>query len=165
MISIEAHRASIGRFFDKCKHLSNIDEHSCGINPSCFFSAYENYLVLHFNNIFGVNDFLHFNNIFRVSDIYDTSFLKLKQLIIDGDVETKPGPTQNTVGKSPMKGRPNKSKGFRGTPIKQKKCDEVQNIDFNISSNARDINIPLGLLNLGENVCFFNSVLYYLRVN
>ena len=57
-----------------------------------------------------------------------------------------------------MKGKPKKGKGFRGTPIKQKKCVDEISIDFNISSSVRDCNIPLGLLNLGENVCFFNSV-------
>ena len=99
---------------------------------------------------------------FRIDVFYDTSLFKLKKLLNDGDIESNPGPTQNTVVKSPMKGRRKKSKGFRGTPIKQKKCVDENSINFNISSNGSDFNIPLGLLNLGENVCFFNSVIQVL---
>ena len=149
MISIEAHRASIGRYFDKCKRLSNIDEFNS--NESCFFSVYLNYLVLHFNNIFGV----------FLLEFYDSTFLKRMQLLIDGDVESNPGPTQNQDGKSPMSGRPKKIKSFKGTPNKQKKC-VVEDIDFNISYNVREPSVPLGLLNQGENVCFFNSIVQVL---
>ena len=59
MISIEAYRASVGRFYDKSKRLSNIDEFNT--NMSCFFSAYLNYLVLEF---------------------YDFSFLKRFKLLM-----------------------------------------------------------------------------------
>ena len=145
MISIVAYRASIGRFFDKCKRLSNIDEFNS--NVSCFFSAYLNYLVLHFNNIFGV----------FLLEFYDSTFLKRMQLLIDGDVESNPGPTQNTVGKSPMKGRPKKGKGFRGTP---KKIDRID--DVSPSTQVIDPNAPLGLLNRAENVSFFNSIVQVL---
>ena len=41
------------------------------------------------------------------------NFLKLKQLLIDGDIESNPGPTQNDC-KSPV-GCPNKIKLFKGT--------------------------------------------------
>ena len=83
MISIEAHRASIGRFYYKAKCLSNIGEFNT--NASCFFSGYLNYLVLHFNKIFGL----------FLLEFYDSSFLKRVQLLIDGDVESNPGPTPN----------------------------------------------------------------------
>ena len=97
---------------------------------------------------------MHFNKKFGLFllEFYDSSFLKCVQLLIDGDVESNPGPTQNQNIKSP--GRPKKGgKGFRGTPSKEK------SVDFNISSNVRDPNITLCLLNIGENVCFFNSVI------
>ena len=92
--------------------------------------------------------------------------------------------------KTPIKGRLNKSETFRGTPSKQKPVtNRNSDIDFNItpllrnvrdpnipkegksfrvtpikqrSSNVRDVNIPLGLLNTGDNVCFFNSVVQVL---
>ena len=85
MISIEAYRAAVGRFYHKSKLLSNIDEFNT--NASCFFSAYLNYLVLHFNNIFGV----------FLLEFYDSTFLKRLLLLI----ESNPGPTQNRIDKSP----------------------------------------------------------------
>ena len=42
---------------------------------------------------------------------FNLNFLKLKQLLIDGDVESNPGPTQNNC-KSPV-GRPKKIKVFK----------------------------------------------------
>ena len=50
------------------------------------------------------------------------------------------------------------NKGFRGTP---KKCNFSSDIDFNVTY-IRDPNIPLGLMNERENVCFFNSVIQVL---
>ena len=56
---------------------------------------------------------------------YDTSFLKRKQTVISGDVESNPGPTDD-IKKTPVKGkgRPKgtnkKSKGFKGTPKKSR---------------------------------------------
>ena len=73
---------------------------------------------------------------------YNRNFLKLKQLLIDGDIESNPGPTQNDC-KSPV-GRPKKIKLFKGTA---KNCDltenkvnvasdpEVQNCVFSIKFN------------------------------
>ena len=142
MISIEAYRASIGRFCDKCRLLSCVEFNT---TMSCFFAAYLNYLVLYFNKIFGV----------FLLEFYDSSFLRRILLLIDGDIESNPGPTQDINSKSPG-GRPKKMKGFRGTP---KKCDFSRDVDFNVT---RDPNIPLGLINQGENVCFFNSVIQVL---
>ena len=93
MITLQAYRASIGRFYNKGRDLSNIEEFNT--NMSCFFSAYLNYLVLYFNKIFGL----------FLLEFYDSSFLKRVQLLIDGDVESNPGPTQNIDCKSPS-GRP-----------------------------------------------------------
>ena len=145
MLSAESYHASIGRFYDKSIRLSNIEEFNS--NAQSFFSAYLNYLVLHFNKIFGL----------FILEFYDSSFLKCVQLLIDGDVESNPGPTQNIDCKSPG-GRSKKIKGFRGTP---KKCNFSSDIDFNVTY-IRDPNIPLGLMNQGENVCFFNSVIQIL---
>ena len=101
------------------------------------------------------------NNMLKNLELYNLSFLKLTQLIVDGDVESNPGPVNN-VDNTPTKGRPMK-KGFRGTPKKQK-FEKVENVDvdFNICYNIPNSNAPLGLLNHGENVCFFNSVLQVL---
>ncbi|MCH2406271.1 MAG: ubiquitin carboxyl-terminal hydrolase, partial [Nitrosopumilus sp.] len=128
---------------------------------------------------------------------YDMSFLS-KALLVMSNIERNPGPTgvnQNTIGKSPMKGRPTKRKGFQGTP-KKEIYEKVQKVDFDAvqtlslnnikpwsvicpspkkqcvkvldmnnygnASSAMNSNIPLGLMNKGENVCFFNSVIQVL---
>ena len=78
---------------------------------------------------------------------YDTSFLLIIQLIVDGDVELNPGPINNAF-KSP-RGRPKKKKCFRGTPNKT----------GNDAENIPRENKPIGLKNMGQNVCFFNSVI------
>ena len=44
---------------------------------------------------------------------YNFSFLKLKQLVIDGEIESNPGPTQNDC-KLPV-GHPKKIQVFKGT--------------------------------------------------
>ena len=83
-------------------------------------------------------------------DFYDVSFLKLLKLLVDGDVESNPGPVNNYGDNTPKKGRPKKG-GFKGTPKKMSPIFEKENI-------------PLGLLNQpGENVCFFNSTVQMLN--
>ena len=96
-----------------------------------------------------------YDQILEVIESYDPSFLKVIQLLIDGDVESNPGPTQNQNSKSP--GWQKKSNAFN---FKKQRADNE--IDLNISSNVRNPNIPLGLLNRGENVCFFNCVVQVL---
>ena len=54
---------------------------------------------------------------------FNLNFLKLKQLLIDDEIESNPGPTQNDC-KSPV-GRPDKIKVFKGTA---KKCDLSENM-------------------------------------
>ena len=76
----------------------------------------------------------------------------------------------NPVDSKSPRGRPKKKGGFRGTPKQenttennmklQNQSNHGQNINFNIVSNVRDA--PLGLSNIGENVCFFNSVIQIL---
>ena len=59
---------------------------------------------------------------------YNLNFLKLKQLLIDGDIESNPGPTQNDC-KSPV-GCPKKIKVCKG---RSKKCDFSEN-NVNVGS-------------------------------
>ena len=66
--------------------------------------------------------------------------LKLKQLLIHGDIESNLGPTQNDC-KSPV-GRPKKIKVFEGTA---KKCDLTEN-KVNVASDPKVQN------------CFFNTI-------
>ena len=68
------------------------------------------------------------------------NFLKLKQLLIDGDIESNPGPTQNDC-KSPV-GHPKKIKEFKGTA---KKCDLTEN-KVNVANDPEVQN------------CFFNTI-------
>ena len=69
----------------------------------------------------------HRNSLFKNLELYNLSFLKLNQLIVDGDVETNPGPVTNRVNNTPIKGRPKKT-GFRGTP-KKLKFEKVVSLD------------------------------------
>ena len=71
---------------------------------------------------------------------YNLNFLKLKQLLVDGDVESNPGPTQNDC-KSPV-GHPKKIKVFKGTA---EKCDLTEN-KVNVASDPKVQN------------CFFNTI-------
>ena len=71
---------------------------------------------------------------------YNLNFLKLKQLLIDDDVESNPGPTQNDC-KSPV-GHPKKIKVFKGTA---RKCDLTEN-KVNVASDPKVQN------------CFFNTI-------
>ena len=85
---------------------------------------------------------------------HDVSFLKRAKLLIDGDVESDPGPTDNientpTRGKGRPKGTPKKTKGFRGTPKKILTNSSIRDV--------ANINGPIGLVNIA-NDCFFNSV-------
>ena len=82
---------------------------------------------------------------------------KRRQLLVDSDVESNPWPSQNYC-KSPG-WHPNKIKVFRGTTkITDLVSDNVK-VDFSV---IRDETAPLGLMNNGENVCFFNSVMQVL---
>ena len=71
---------------------------------------------------------------------YNRNFLKLKQLLIDGDIESNPGPTQNDC-ESPV-GHPKKIKEFKGTA---KKCDLTEN-KVNVANDPEVQN------------CFFNTI-------
>ena len=72
---------------------------------------------------------------------------KRRQLLVDGDVESNPGPSQKYY-KSPCR-RPKKIKVFRG---KSKKIDLVSNNVKVDSSVIRDETAALGLTDNRENV-------------
>ena len=61
---------------------------------------------------------------------YSLVFLKLKQLLIDGDIESNPGPTQDNC-KSPV-GYPKKIKVFKQTA---KKCD-LNETNLNVANGS-----------------------------
>jgi len=99
----------------------------------------------------------HHEEIMKEIGSYDASYIKLLLLLLDGDIESNPGPAQSN-STTRGKGRPKKSKGFRVGKCK-KNVSDVQSIDLNVNSNMINSEMPLGLLNLpGENVCFFNAV-------
>ena len=109
------------------------------------FKKCANYVCIN-NKYYAVNNFA----------FYDLSHLKRLELLLDGDIESNPGPTQSRSCKSSA-GRPKKSKVFKGTP---KKVELGNKIDFVV--NRGNPVVPLGLVNQGENVCFFNSVIQVL---
>ena len=161
MISIEAHRAAIGRYYNRAYHASNKSEISDEENE-----CYCNYLVEDCNiQVITVDDFTDFryrfhkyltrcfeqiileirsidesefehryyNHLFdcygKILDVVDDpTYLNILKLLLDGDVESNPGPTDNITDKTPGKGRPKgtpkKNKGFKGTPKKLRKIDE-----------------------------------------
>ena len=76
---------------------------------------------------------------------------------------------QSPIDQTPVKGRPTKKKGFKGTHRKlYMNKDEVRRQDSHIdltvtpSTDVRHSSIPVGLENEGVNVCFFNSVVQVL---
>ena len=71
---------------------------------------------------------------------YNLNFLKLKQLLVDGDIESNPGPLQNDC-KSPI-GCPKKIKALKQTA---KKCNLSEN-NVNVASGPKVQN------------CFFNKI-------
>ena len=98
--SAQAHRAAVGSYYNTARILSypiKLQEETCGCHKYKDFSL--------FNENCRDFDFC----IAAVELIYDVSFLKLLQLIADGDVEVNPGPTGNT---GTPKGRKPKKKSF-----------------------------------------------------
>ena len=118
MISIQAYRAAIGSYYSRAKSLSCPSYESLN---TCPCRNYEDIIFIHpgFRNL----DF----SIAVIELIYDVSFTKLLQLIVDGDVEVHPGPTHN---KGTPKGRKTKTKNFNFTPNKL----DMTNVDDNITS-------------------------------
>ena len=142
---------------------------------SCTIFMNKSIINSHFKNYIGQKNKTQ-NNL----ELYLLNHLKLAQLLIDGDVESNPGPVTNNVETPKSKGgRP--KKGIKGC-CKPKKLDFTSIVDNNklpkqsnevtspatqsinlntvISTNNIPVteNIPVPLKNIGENVCFFNSL-------
>ena len=114
-VSIEAYRVAIGSYYSRAKYLSSQDNKLLNICPC---RNYKDATFIHWG--FGNLNFC----ISVIELVYDVSFTKLLQLIVDGDVELNPGPTNmNTPG-----GRKPKKKTFNFTP---KKLDFTPSVDNN----------------------------------
>ena len=171
MISIEAHRAAIGRYYSQAKHLTNPSDNIMNI---CCCKKYEdailklsgyNYLTMHrcfYSELINTHEYLKFTEkdlefcVVMIETVFNVSFLKVLQLLVDGDIESNPGTTDNientpTRGKGRPTGTPKKAKGFRGTPKK------IITNSSTIYDNIENINGPIGLVNVAHD-CFFNSV-------
>ena len=107
MISIEAYRAAIGRYYSKARSLSN----NCSQQFNyCGCKKYEKdiYKLSHYTdsvmhkyfNSSSVHKEKEFTEkdlefcIVTIEHMFDVSFLKILQLVIDG-IESNPGPTEN----------------------------------------------------------------------
>ena len=89
MISIEAYRATIGSYLTKGRQIS-ASAHFSLPNTKHFQFKYITNSLLYFLRVFG----------FFILTVYvnmNMSFLKLMNLLIDGDVESNPGPTYTTL--------------------------------------------------------------------
>ena len=155
MISIEAHRTAIGRYYNKARSLSSRKQFNyCG----CKKYEKDIYKLSHYDSVFHKffnNSTAHKGKEFTEKDLefcivtiehmFDVSFLKILQLVIDG-IESNPGPTEN-IECTPTrgKGRPRKSKAFRGTP---KKLNE----NILTVSKTDNVNVPVGLVNIEPNL-------------
>ena len=125
MISIEAYRAAIGSYYNRAKYLScQIDQ----LLNTCPCRNYKDVTFIHWG--FGNLNFC----ISVIELIYDVSFTKLLQLIVDGDVELNPGPTNmNTPG-----GRKLKKKTWNFTP---NKLDFTPSVDNRFLNQSEPINL------------------------
>ena len=162
MISIEAYRASIGRFYNRLKHCTNaqnvVSIRSGNVPiilllllflllylPILLHAFFALFMLVTIDVVY-VNTmrFKHIDSSCHFLELnyrgYNLDFLKLKQLLTDGDVESNPGPTQNDC-KSPV-WRPKKIKGFKVTA---KKCDLTES-KVNVASDPKVQN------------CFFNTI-------
>lgn len=166
MISIDAYRAAIGRYYSKAKFLSSLCHDNINV---CSCQKYQDYVYrLSKYNLSTMHKFLYeeYTNYFETREFSEkqkdlefcittlevadnVSFLKLLKLIVDGDVEVNPGPTHNT---GTPKGRKMKNKSFNFTPEKL----DMDNIDNNNIRTVMNFNRngPVGLIN-HANECFF----------
>ena len=124
MISIEAYRASVGRFYNKSKCMNNDEQNDCyckvygnylaedcntesdSYNYADFRYRFHKYLTRCFEQIIveiqsideSEFEYGFYNHLFdcygKILDVVDDpSYLKNFKLLIDGDVESNPGPT------------------------------------------------------------------------
>ena len=131
--------ASVALFLRVSYHALAIDNGNCRFKS---FAAHEN------------------NTANNGLELYLLSHLKLAQLLVDGDVESNPGPVGNDVGtpKGRGRGRGSKKRVFgnskpRKLDFSSAVCSNANVVDFAVGENRR----PVRLENQ-NNVCFFNSV-------
>ena len=129
MISIEAYRAAIGRYY--CKALSltrimHVNSCSCQMYEEGYFkSSRFNMNTMMKLGFYEEIEYLETSNysstftencrdlqfcIIAIESMYDISFLKIIELIACGDVEVNPGPATNNVETPKGRGRPKGSK-------------------------------------------------------
>ena len=136
MISVEAYHASIRRFCNRLKHLANAQNlvsiksgyvytillfllFSLLYLPILLPALSALFLLVTIDVVYvkSVMRFKHINSSCHFLELnfkgYSFNFLKLKQLLIDGDIESNQGPSKNHC-KSPV-GCPKKIKAFKGT--------------------------------------------------
>ena len=146
----------VGRLFDKLLLVFVPRELQCRFSNSEDV-AYTKYLCS--------NAVLHPNT--ELSCSYDVSFLKHLQVVINGDVESNPGPTNNIESTTTKeKGRPKgttKKNRLKGIAKKQTYNNaETSEVLPLMASDTIVSNKPIGLMNEGVNVCFFNSIIQVL---
>ena len=171
MITIEAHRAAIGGYYNRAYHASNKseinDEEENGCNckylvENCdidvikiddyadFKCRFYKYLAGCFEQIslelksvdetkFEYGYYNHLLDCYgKIRDVVDDpSYLKILKLLIDGDIESNPGPVTNNDMSTP-KGRPKKRSGFRGTPRKLDFTSLVNKSQENVKQDLRN---------------------------
>ena len=83
------------------------------------------------------------------------NFLKLAQLLINGDTESNPGPTQNDC--KFLRDRSKKVQVFKGTP---NKCDLSQKTTFNFVSDPKVQNIFFNAIQIESNHSSIDRVIF-----
>ena len=147
MISIEAYCASIGRFYNQVRHFANPQNVVSIRSGNVYMIVIITFFIVVFANtiacslciIFIGNIwcclYKHIDSSCHFIELsyrdYNLNFLKLKQLPLDGAIESNPGPTQNDC-KSPV-GHTKKIKVFKG---RSKKCDLSEN-NVNVASGPK----------------------------
>ena len=156
IISIEAYCASFERFYNRSRHFTNprslffvrrkdlfiifiISSSLC--LPMLLYAFFAIFVFVTFDVVclksVGLKhcDCLsHFLGLNYTG--LNLNFLRLAQLLIDGDIESNSGPTQNDC-RSP-RGRPKKIKVFKGIP---KKFDLSENNNVNAASSPKVQNV------------------------
>ena len=147
MISLEAYRSSIGRYYCKAVSLSQIIHlYSCNCQKyeRCFAEStrydINKMIKLGFYDEINYLDMSDYCSSFTdncrdlrfcitaVESMYDVSFLRIIELIACGDVEVNPGPATNNVETPKGRGRPKKG-SKKLNFMKPKKLDFSPDID------------------------------------
>ena len=162
MISIEAYCVSIGRFYNILRQYTNVRNvvsirsgnvytillfllFSLLYLPILLHAFFALFLLVTIDVVYvNLVRFKHFDSSCHFLELNcrgcNLNFLKLKQLLIDSDTESNPGPSQND-SKSPV-GHPKKIKAFKGTAKKY----DLSEHNVNVASGPKLQN------------CFFNTI-------